>query len=358
MDVPTLGIEEEFLLVDAGTGGLREDAEVVLQQTGDDLDHELRSAMVETGSAVCADLATASAELSQRRAAAVAAAARVGARVLATGSHPTATPHEPGYGDEPRYRRIAEAFGVVSHEALVCGCHVHVAVPDREAGVAVVDRVRPWLGPLVALSVNSPLWQGQDTGYHSWRTQVWSRWPTAGPTSLFHDLTTYDARADALVACGAAIDRAALYYEVRLSEQWPTVEVRVGDVCLEVDDAVLLGGLARALVMTALADRDRPAPDVPVELLRAATFQASHAGLSGELVDPVDWQLRPAAAVLELLVEHVGAALEHAGDAGLVTAGIARLQREGSGADRQRNAFQRAGSQAVIDLVTLQPASS
>jgi len=110
--------------------------------------------------------------------------------------------------------------------------------------------------------------------------------------------------------------------------------------------------------MTALADRDRPAPDVPVELLRAATFQASHAGLSGELVDPVDWQLRPAAAVLELLVEHVGAALEHAGDAGLVTAGIARLQREGSGADRQRNAFQRAGSQAVIDLVTLQPASS
>jgi carboxylate-amine ligase len=357
MDVPTLGIEEEFLLVDARTSAWREDAEGVRRRAAAAVDqgieHELRTPMIETGSAVCRDLASAAAELHRRRLASVSAAAEVSARLLASASHPFAPPDQVGFTDERRYRRMAREFGPVAEQTLVCGCHVHVSVPDRASGVAVLDRIRPWLAMLVALSANSPMWLGHDTGYDSWRTQVWSRWPTAGPTSIFGDLATYEARAEALIATGAALDRGMLYYEARLSERWPTVEVRVADVCLDVDDAVLIGALVRALAMTALDHPDAPAPDIPVELLRAATFVASRSGLRGRLVDPTDFQARPAATVLDRLVAHVRGALEDAGDVDYVLECLARLRRDGTAADRQRRAFGRGGPRAVLDLVAL-----
>ncbi len=357
MDLPTVGIEEEFLLVDAHTGALREDVEDVLRrarkEVGHGVEHELHTAILETGTAVCHDMADAARELMLRRAATAAAAKSVGARVLAAASHPTAAPDGVGFSAEKRYRRMARQFGPVADQTLVCGCHVHVSVPNRDMGVVVLDRVRPWLAVLVALSANSPLWLGHDTGYHSWRTQVWWRWPTAGPTSLFGDAAAYDARADALVDSGAALDRGMLYYEGRLSERWPTVEVRVADVCLEIDDAVLIGALARALVMTALAAADSPPPEVPVELLRAATFAASRWGLGGRLVDPLEWRARPAGEVVDRLVAHVRDALDAADDTSLVLDGVARLRRDGTAADRQRAALASGGPAAVLELTAL-----
>jgi carboxylate-amine ligase len=352
----TFGIEEEFLLCHAETGGLRDDAEDVLararERIDDGVDHELRAAMLETGTAVCVDANAARRELRAHRDATVAAAAEVGARVLATGCHPWARPTEVDYTDERRYQQLAERFGPVADQALVCGCHVHVEVPSRDHGVAVIDRVRPWLAPLLAMSANSPMWRGEDTGYASWRTQVWSRWPTAGPTGRFGSLDRYEQQADALIATGAAIDRAALYYDMRLSEQWPTVEVRVADVCLDIEDAIVLGVLVRGLVTTALGEIDSQPPDTSVELLRAATFMASRWGLGDKLVDPDDWHARPAAAVLQKLLGHVHDALDDTGDSELVAEGFDRVLRGGGGASRQRQAFERGGLKTVIDLLT------
>ncbi len=357
MDLPTLGIEEEFLLADAQTGALRQDSEEVLRRAGrlveQGLEHELRTGMMETGSAVCRDLSEARIEVQRRRTALASAAAEVGARVLAAGSHPDVPPERAGYGEDERYLRMAREFGPLAQESLVCGCHVHVGVPDRDSGVEVLDRIRPWLSVLLAVSANSPLWRGSDTGYDSWRTQVWSRLPTAGPTSLFGNLAAYDTRADLLVASGAALDRQMLYYAARLSERWPTVEIRVADVCLDVEDALLLGALCRALVMTASAQAGSPVVDVPVEVLRAATFAASRRGLRGQLVDPVDGRARPAAEVVDALVAQLRDALEETGDSELVLDGVRRLRRTGTGADRQRTAWQRGGQAAVIDLVAL-----
>jgi carboxylate-amine ligase len=318
----------------------------------DGIDHELRTAMLETGTAVCVDADAAARDLRAHRDAAVAAAAEVGARVLATGSHPSARPTDIDFTDERRYKELANRFGPLADQSLVCGCHVHVEVPSREAGVAVIDRVRPWLAPLLALSANSPLWRGEDTGYDSWRTQVWTRWPTAGPTGSFGSLDRYEQQADALVATGAAIDRAALYYDVRLSEQWPTVEARVADVCLDIDDAVLLGVLVRGLVTTALRNVESKPPDAPVELLRAANFLASRWGLGGKLADPNDWHAVPAAAVVQQLIAHVRDALEDTNDVALATEGVDRLLRRGNGAVRQRETLKRGGEEAVIDLLT------
>lgn len=214
MEVPTLGIEEEFLLADARTGDLRQDSDEVLHRAGrfvdEGLEHELRTGMLEAGSAVCGDLARAHDEVRLRRRALATSAAAVGARLLATASHPDVPPEEAGYADDERYRTMARTFGPLADETLVAGCHVHVAVPDRAAGVRVLDRIRPWLPLLVAVTANSPLWRGRDTGYASWRREVWSRWPTAGPASQFGDLATYEARADALGERGRPGPRDAL----------------------------------------------------------------------------------------------------------------------------------------------------
>jgi carboxylate-amine ligase len=357
MPGPTFGVEEEFFLADADTGAIREDSAVIKEQAkrllDEDVATELRTAQVETGTAVCQDADEVRRELHRHRSLTAAAAAEVGARVLATGSHPTARASTVGFVADDRYQRMADRFGRLADEALVCGCHVHVQVPSRDVGVAVIDRIGPWLAPLTALSANSPLWQGVDTGYDSWRCQVWSRWPTAGPTSRFGDPASYDARADALIDSGAAIDRGMLYYDARLSEQFPTVEVRVADVCRDIEDAVLVAVMVRALVVTAIRRIDEPADDSPLELRRAAAFAASRSGLRETLLDPVDGSPRPAAAVIDRLLAHTADALEDLGDIDVARDGASRLLRTGTAAARQRAAWHSGGATAVLDLVAV-----
>ncbi|MDP9393090.1 MAG: glutamate--cysteine ligase [Actinomycetota bacterium] len=357
MTAPTLGIEEEFLLVDARTGAVCDSGDRVVaraEERGDDsVEHEMRDAMVETGSAACADLAGAAREVRRRRQAVVAAARDAGARVLASGSHPTADPTTAPFAADDRYARIARDYGASAAAALVCGCHVHVSIPDRGTGVAVLDRIRPWLAVLLAVSANSPLWRGADTGHASWRRQVWDGWPAAGPTGVFGTLERYERLGRMLVATTAALDDGMLYYDARLSAKYPTVEVRVADVCLDPDDAVLVAALSRALVMTALAQLDAPPPDVPVEVLRGASWVASRHGIRGLLVDPDALEARPAREVLAGLRRHVAEALERTGDGDEVDDGLARVVRRGTGADAQRAAFARGGADAVLETVGL-----
>ena len=136
-------------------------------------------------------------------------------------------------------------FGLTAAEELTCGCHVHVAVDSEDEGVGALDRIRPWLAPLLALTANSPFWQGLDSGYASYRSQVWSRWPSAGPYAPFGSSAGYHGAVGAMLDSDTVLDRGMVYYDARLSAEHPTVEIRVGDVCLDVDDAVLLAALAR-----------------------------------------------------------------------------------------------------------------
>lgn len=357
MRAPTLGVEEEFLLVDEQTGLPRTDAAHVLRHARSEahggLDDELRTAMLETRTAVCRNLPSVEDELRRRRSALARAATRVGAQVLASGTHPTATPDDVPVTPSERYERMATEFGHLVNTSLICGCHVHVAVPDRPAGVAVLDRVRPWLPVLLALSGNSPMWGGRDTRYASWRTHVWTGWPTAGPTSAFGSVDAYDALSQVLVAVGAALDERMLYFDARLSTRYPTVEIRVADVGLDVEDALLVAALARALVVQALADRERPAPDVPVEVLRASSWVASRHGITGALAHPLTARSCPAGEVLDALMDHVAEALRSTGDLDLVQGGLARVRREGAGAERQRRALADGGAEALRRLLAV-----
>jgi carboxylate-amine ligase len=356
MVTATFGVEEEFFVADRDTGELREDAETILatarERFDDEIEHELRAGMVEAGTAVCPDTGTLRQELLRRRRAVADGAVAMGARALACGTHPTAKAARVGYGDDDRYRRMAVTFGRLADDALTCGCHVHVAVPSPQIGVRVIDRIGGWLPVLLAISANSPLWEGEDTGFDSWRARVWSRWPSAGPTTTFGSLGDYEQRAEELIAIGAAIDRGMLYYDARLAERYPTVEIRVADVCTDVEDAVLLAALARALVVTAITEKSQ-ALSLPVELTRAASFAAARWGLGGRLVNPRTGRAAPADDVADALIEEVRDALDDAGDTELVVDGLGRARGGGNGAARQRAAFERGGPPAVLDLVTV-----
>ena len=210
----------------------------------------------------------------------------------------------------------------------------------------MLARLRPWLAPLLAVSANSPIAGGHETGWASWRYVIQSRWPTAVPPAAWPDAAAYDAAIRGLIGQGAALDERSVYFLARLSPRYPTVEVRVADVCLDAGTAVLLAGLTRALVATALAEarRGTPAPAPPARQVTAALAAAARHGLAGAGVDPVTGQAVDAAALRSRLLDHVYPALSDHGDTETVTMLLRRLDQRGTGADRQRALFTRAAS--------------
>jgi carboxylate-amine ligase len=242
---------------------------------------------------------------------------------------------------------MLDLYGAVGKRGPVCGMHVHVEVDGDDEGVRVLDRLQPWLPVLVALSANSPFDRGIDTSYASWREQVWDGWPSSGPVEPFGDAEGYHEAVRRLIGSEAIIDEAMVYFDVRLAVEHPTVEIRVADVCTDIDDALMVAALTRALVETS-ASADEPVPPWRVELLRAGRWLARRYGVAGSLLDPWTGKPRPAAEVVGLVLEEVDDALRAAGDRDFVQKVTERLLRDGGGAGRQRAA---AGDDVDLDAV-------
>jgi carboxylate-amine ligase len=355
----TVGVEEELLLVDPQSGRPVSMAAQVIAATNDataahepeaggEVEGELQRTMVETQSSVATDLATVREDLTGWRRRTAAQARRRGSALAALATSPVA--FEGVITSNERYERMAERFGVTANQVLSCGCHVHVGIESEEEGIAALDRMRVWLPVLLAISANSPFAQGEDTAYASYRSQMWVRWPSAGPTDRFGTPEAYHALVAAMVGSGVLLDDGMVYFDARLSHRYPTVEVRVADVCGDVEDALVVAALCRALVDTGAAAwrRGEPAPDVPTALLRLATWQAGREGVDGQLLQPATLTPAPAMAVIGQLVDHVREALRDNGDLALVEAGTARLADVGNGATQQRRTFERTGRLADV----------
>jgi YbdK family carboxylate-amine ligase len=318
------------------------------------LEFELQLEQLETGTRPCSSLDELGREVRRCRAVAAEAAARVGVQIAAIGTSPMDV--EPSLTGLTRYRQMAAEFGLTAQEQLTCGCHVHVQVSSDEEGTAILDRIRPWLPPLLALSANSPFWQGRDSGYASFRYQAWGRWPSSGPTGLFGSARGYHGVVQAMVDTGTVLDEGMIYFDARLSRHYPTIEVRVADVCLHADDAVLIAAFVRALVETAARAWRAGDPVSPVrtELLRLAAWRASRSGLGGQLTGPVTNRPAAARAVAYQLLAHVRPALADAGEVAVVENLLEALLARGTGAELQRRAYGQAGEirDVVRDAVT------
>ncbi|RKT54792.1 carboxylate-amine ligase [Saccharothrix australiensis] len=341
----TVGVEEEFLLVDATTRQTAARAADVLARTpalpaGAKVDRELLTTQVEFASGVCTDLDELHGQLLAGRRALVAAAGAEGALVVPSGTPVLAGPVPP-LAEGDRFTRISALYGGQVADYQCCGCHVHVGVPDRDTAVAVVNHLRPWLPTLLALSVNSPFAAGRDTGFGSWRMVEQARFPGSGVPPRFGSAAEHDAAVARLAECGVLVDEAMTFWLARPSPRYPTVEVRAADAAVTAADAVLQAGLTRALVDAALADlaAGREAPALDDQVLAAAVWSAARHGLGGPGVDPWRGVPVPAADLLRRLVEHVS----YDGPVWSVVAG-------GTGADRQRRAAD-GGPVAVVDAL-------
>ncbi|MFJ5711012.1 glutamate--cysteine ligase [Streptomyces sp. NPDC093105] len=346
----TFGVEEELLLVDPETGLPQPVAGTVTEIAAWHADAgprtegpepakpELYSEQLEIGTAPCATTPQLADQLRRARLAAAAAAKEAGVAVAALATPPV--DFGPLLTPDDRYQRIHDRYAHLVDEEYACACHVHVHLCSPEEGVGVLDRIRPWLAPLLALSANSPYFQGVDTGYASWRHQLWQRWPMSGPSELYGDVEAYERTTREMLASDVLVDDHMVYFDARLSRRYPTVEIRVGDVCLDVEDTVLLAVLSRALVETAAREwrRDRVPDPVSTVVLRLAAWRASRYGLGGELLHPLSWRPAPAGEVLFALLDHVRPALEEAGDLERAEQGVARVLSRGTGADLQRAA--------------------
>jgi glutamate---cysteine ligase / carboxylate-amine ligase len=358
----TVGIEEEFLLVNPATGRPVPVAELSLAKrkqpagttAGPALALEVQQEQIEAISPVCSTLAELSEAVRQGRALADEAARSVGARAVAMGTSPLAT--NTNLVPAPRNLEMAARFGVTLEEQLTCGYHVHVFIGSREEGVAVLDRIRVWLPLLLALSANSPFWRGTDTGYESFRYQAWSRWPSTGPCDVFGSESAYDRHLQLMLASGVLLDEGMVYFDARLSRNHPTVEVRLADVCLEPAHVTVLAAVVRALVERAARDwrGGLPAPSVSAAHLRLATWRASKSGIKGQLLHPLLNTPCPAPDAVQALITHIRPILAESGDEGTVTMGLKRIMVRGTGSQQQREIMKRTYSfkAVVTDSIT------
>jgi glutamate---cysteine ligase / carboxylate-amine ligase len=348
----TIGIEEEFHLVDLRTRRLTARAPEVLRQLSDSYVAELQRCVIENNSGVVDTLEELRADLQSNRGVLVDAAAKLGMGVVAAGAVPLSVPAEMHVTETDRYRQMLAEYQLLAREQLICGTQVHIGVADRDEAVAVANRVGPYLPTLLALSASSPFWaDGSDTGYASVRTLVWRRWPTTGLAPPVSSAADYDRMVSDLVASGVISDAGMVYFDVRPAVAAPTLEMRVCDSCPLVDTIVLIAGLFRALVEREIQGLRTGVPAVEVlpPLGGAALWRAARSGLEGELVDIHGPSSRPAAEVVTDLVLMLRPQLEAAGDWQLISDLAELALSVGTSAARQRRALSHRGQ--LTDVV-------
>lgn len=360
----TFGVEEEFIFLDRSTLRPADVAEGFFTRLSEDPEwapvthREFLASQIEHASPVYTTLEEALPSLNAFRRQVADEAATLGVLGASIGTPPDSLPF-PSITHHDRYQRIVRDMAGLIADHQMSGLHIHVGIPDREAGVVAMNAVRPWLPLLTAMTGNSPFWRGYDTGYESWRTVQLRRWPTAGSPPRFADARDYDRRIRDLLGIAGMNDLALIAWNLRLSEHLPTIEFRMADAQLTAEDTVLVAALCRALVRNAIESEGSAVDetDIAPELLSAAILHSAHAGLRAQVYDPVERALVDARSVIDRLFDLVGPQLEAEGDLHAVADLVARLTQLGTGAARQRKAFLRGGSEALGRLfeTTLAP---
>ncbi len=352
--IPSIGVEEEYQLVDPVSGQLIPRCKQVMAEIGKsiraDIQHELHLNQIEMASRICHTLADVRDSLCDTRHQLIEAARRTGAALVAAGTNPLPLPEDEALTPKERYRTMSQRYQLIARDLLIFGCHVHVSIPDKRLGLRVMNASSRWLPLLQALSANSPYWDGEDTGYSSFRRELWVQWPMAGAPPHFMDVDDYDACIDQLIRCGAIKDESFIYWDIRLPTKTPTIEFRAADVMLAVDEVVGYVGLVRALVMQATHDADDPASQhrIRPSILSHAIWQAARYGVGEDLVDPFTCERLSATVLAERMLQYIRPALDRSGDREIVEQYIQNVLDHGNGADRQRAEIRKQGTLSAM----------
>jgi carboxylate-amine ligase len=349
----TLGVEEEFQIVDPQSGELRSHVSELLASSapalGDQIKRELHQSIVEVGTKICGDVHELRGEIFRTRRELTAAAARAGLGVAAAGTHPFADWSDQVLSPGQRYESIVEELQQLARSLLIFGLHVHVAVPEKQVAIDLMNQARYFLPHLLALSTSSPFWMGRNTGLKSFRTAIFRRFPRTGVPDHFGSWSEYENYVRLLVDLRCIDDARKIWWDVRPHPTFGTLEFRVCDVPTRPEDAVMLGALCQAIIVKL---HKLYTTNMGFRLYRRALveenkWRAARWGLDGKLIDfgrRVEVPMRELA--LELL-EFVDDVVDPLGSREAVNH-VHAVLRDGTSADRQLAVYRQTGDVKAV----------
>jgi carboxylate-amine ligase len=360
----TLGVEEEYQIINPESRELIGRAGQIIpaarEVLGEDIvQPEMHRSQIEIATSICQDLAEVRRELIHSRRAIIESAQQNAQVIAAAGTHPFSHWKDQKITQKERYQKLQEDYQQIIRDLIIFGCHVHIGVPNQENAIAIINRARNWLSILLALAANSPFWLGEETGYASYRTELWYRFPLTGPPATFNTYQDYQELVQSLIQTGVIQDPTTIYWDIRISDRYPTIEFRVTDICLTVDEAVMISGLIRGLVLTCYYEIENQNPPVLVhpELLKTAHWNAARYGLESDLIDVIEKRSTPATELVNQFLNYIRPALEELGDWEEVSGLVQKTLTDGNAAQRQAQVYQKTGNwQDVVDYMIEQTA--
>ena len=353
----TLGIEEEFAIVDPETRELRSHIQEILEYgkviLKEQIKPEMHQSVVELGTEICQSVVDARAHVIELRSRLAELAARSGLKIASAGTHPFSHWRDQLITQGERYREIVKDMQQLARANLIFGLHVHVGIPDREVAIHVMNQARYFLPHIYALSVNSPFWVGQDTGLKGYRLKVFERFPRTGIPDAFESLSEYEDYCKLLVKTGCVDNAKKIWWDIRLHPFFDTLEVRVCDAQSRVDDTLAIAALIQAVIVKLhkLLSRNITFRVYRRRLLDENRWRASRYGIEGKLIDFGKEAEVETRSLLNELLEFVSTEVNELGT-GNEIAHIERIMREGTGADRQLAVWERTQDmKAVVDKI-------
>jgi carboxylate-amine ligase len=350
----TVGVEEEFQIVDPATGELKSHVSELLassaESLGDQIKPELHQSIVEVGTKICGDVGELREEIFRIRRELAAAADRAGLAVAAAGTHPFSHWKDQVLSPGVRYESIVEELQQLARSLLIFGLHVHVAVPDRQTAIDLMNQARYFLPHLLALSTSSPFWMGRDTGLKSYRTTIFRRFPRTGVPEHFDSAGEFDAYVKLLMDLQCIEDGSKIWWDVRPHYKFGTLEFRVCDVPTRPADAVMLGALCQAIIVKLhrLYTRNMGYRIYRRALIEENKWRAARWGLDGKLIDFGKRAEVPMRDLALELLEFVDDVVDELGSREAVEQ-VHRVLAEGTSADRQLAVYRETNDmQAVV----------
>lgn len=360
----TLGIEEEYLLVnrdsrDAASDPPQQIFEECESRAGDGLvTHELLRSQIEVDTRVCHSVAEAREELAKLRRLASDVAASYGLAPIAASTHPFADWHMQERTDRSRFQLIARDMRSLSRRNLVCGMHVHVGIEDDDLRVELMNQFSHYLPLLLALSTSSPFWQGDNTGLKSYRLTVFDGFPRTGLPERFENYADYERQIGILRQAGVISDATFIWWDMRISARYPTLESRIADMCTRLDDTASVAALTQSILhyLYRMRRQGKRSRVFPRFLINQNRWHAMRYGCDGGLVDFDSARIVPVAELLSETVEKVSVDAEALGCMTELEHAL-EIPRRGTSAHLQIECYERALSRgkstasALLDVV-------
>jgi glutamate---cysteine ligase / carboxylate-amine ligase len=354
----TIGIEEEYQIIDPHSGELRsyvsqilEEGRLILQEQ---LKPEMMQSVVEVGTHVCRTIDEARAEIVRLRGAIAGLAAKQGLTIAAAGTHPFSSWQTQEVYPHERYYGVLEEMQDAARQLLIFGMHVHVSMPDLETGMQIQNVARYFLPHLLALSTSSPFWEGRNTGFKSYRSIIFSNFPRTGIPGQFVSYAEFQSYVDLLVKTGCIDNGKKIWWDIRPHPSFHTIEVRICDICTRVDEAIAVAALIQAIFVKLywLFEKNLSFRMYNRSLINENKWRAVRYGLDGSLIDFGKQQAIPARQLLPELVEFVDEVVDDLGSRSAVEYAY-KIIEEGTSADRQLAAFQRSNGdlKAVVEQI-------